>query len=469
MSELLLAPSYLGQVATRCFMPRKLLAGAGRWMMTRSVHFMRDRAVNPVIGLANWLVETSLESTPGPGLVRVSIEYPAGTFTESDENIAAGSVPVAWPAGTSFFHFRVTIPNGAKFWVRVLQQNDNGVLFRQPQHDSLEPLADCAMEFGTGTPNDRTMGGEIAASAWTYHPVLILAKTRRPSILAFGDSREEGGSEGPRPPYYDNGMCIGALARHFGYASMAESATYLTTFVNGTAENRAFRLALAPYFSHVLNAYGVNDISLGRTVEQLLADRAAFAATFAPRTVIGTTIMPYVPSSDGWRTKAGQTLGTNQPKIRTANRAIRAGISGEALVLDTARVVDPFDEDKYVVAADPSATAGAGPCEFIGSISGTVLTVTAIASGTLAYGATLTDTLTGAPYTGQPYAATTVLEQLDGAVGGIGTYRVSFAQAVTSKTMYVGAWATNDGLHGSAYIAERSTAQMSSQTSKITR
>jgi hypothetical protein len=468
MSELLLPSSYLGQVATRCFMPRGILTGAGRWMMTRSVHWMRDRAVNPVIGLANWRVASGVESSPGIGLVRVSIEYPAGSFTEAQENIAAGSQAIEWPEGTSFFHFDVTIPNGAKFWVRVLQKNDNGVLFRQPQHDSIEPAADCAMEYGSGDPADKTMGGTITPSAWAYHPVLILAQTRRPSVLVFGDSREEGGTEGPRPPHYLNGMCIGALGRLFGFSSVAESATQLTTFVNGTAANRTHRLALAPYVSHVLDAYGVNDLSQNRTVAQLLADRASFAAMFPDNTVIGTTIMPYVPSTDGWRSKANQGLGTNQPKIREANRSIRAGIAGEAFILDTARSVDPFDEDKYVVAADASAATGAPACEFTGSITGTTLTVSAIASGSLTYGATLTDSLSGTS-SNLPFPGTMVLEQLTGTAGASGTYRVNFPQTVAAKTMYVGGWATSDGLHNSHHMVVQATERLASQIGQIIR
>lgn len=315
------------------------------------------------------------------------------------------------------------------------------------------------MEYGTGTPSDKTMGGTIAPSPWAFHPVLVLAQTRRPAILVFGDSREEGGTEGARPPHYLSGMCTGALGRQFGLSSLAESASSLTTVVNGTVANRMHRMALAPFFSHVLNAYGVNDLSLGRTVSQLLADRAGFASLFPGRTVIGTTIMPYVTSTDGWRSKANQGLGTNQPKIREANRSIRAGIAGEAFILDTARVVDPFDEDKYSVSADPGASIGAAACEFTGSISGTVLTVTTIASGSLGYGATLTDSLT-ASSSNMPFPGTMVLEQLTGSVGGVGTYRVHPQQTAVTKTMYVGGWGTSDGLHCSKHLAERAISRL---------
>lgn len=463
----LLAPRapYLGQVATRCFMPRSIITGAGRWLTSRSAHWARQRIVSPVIGLANWRVASGVESSPGPGLWRCSIEYPEGVFTESDENKAAGSQPITVPAGTNLFNFSgLVIPNGAKFWVRAFQRNDNGVLYRQPQSDANDP-PDNGMNHGTGTPQDLTMGGAVP-TGWSYGPTLILCKTRRPSVLVFGDSREEGGVEGTRLPNYDNGMCIGALAKMFGYSSMAEAASTLTAVVNGTPENRAFRLALAPYFSHVVNAYGVNDVSQGRTTAQIVADRAALAGYFPNNIVVGTTVMPYAPSTDGWRTKANQSLGTNQPKIRELNRSIRDGIAGEMFILDTARVVDPYDEDKYSVSADPSATAGAPACEFTGSISGTTLTVTAVASGSLAYGTVLTSGLTSSDNT-SPFSSTMVLEQLTGTTGGIGTYRVSRSQTLASKTMYSGGWATIDGLHPARFAAELAPARMAGQLAMI--
>jgi hypothetical protein len=65
---------------------------------------------------------------------------------------------------------------------------------------------------------------------------------------------------------------------------------------------------------------------------------------------------------------------------------------------------------------------------FTGSISGTILTVSAVASGTLAIGQVVSD-LTGA------LAANTTITGLGTGVGGVGTYLVSNSQTVASEPM----------------------------------
>ena len=76
-----------------------------------------------------------------------------------------------------------------------------------------------------------------------------------------------------------------------------------------------------------------------------------------------------------------------------------------------------------------SAFAGASlTANFTGSISGNLLTVTAISSGTIAVGQVVTD-LTGA------ISANTTVSQLGTGTGGTGTYLVSISQTVPSEAM----------------------------------
>lgn len=67
---------------------------------------------------------------------------------------------------------------------------------------------------------------------------------------------------------------------------------------------------------------------------------------------------------------------------------------------------------------------------FTGSIAGTVLTISSVVSGTLAIGATVL----GVAVT----ANTTVLAQLTGTPGGIGTYTVDKSQTRTERTLAAG-------------------------------
>jgi hypothetical protein len=75
------------------------------------------------------------------------------------------------------------------------------------------------------------------------------------------------------------------------------------------------------------------------------------------------------------------------------------------------------------------APAFATPGSITASIAGDVLTVSAIAQGTLLIGQALAD-LTAALLPG-----TSITDQLTGAPGGVGTYTVSRAQTVASETM----------------------------------
>ncbi|SOB86752.1 hypothetical protein SAMN06297144_1861 [Sphingomonas guangdongensis] len=458
-----LPSQYLGQVATGCYMPRSSITGANRYARTRDMVITTEVVTNPKVGWARWRVASGIESAPAAACKFIAaLEYPTGVFTYADQCIAAGTpgspaeVDMAANA-TLLLDFAVTIPKGAQVyvWARQFSADGSGVLWRQGQHP-LTARPGCYLDLGQNASPPALLnafGGSPAE--FSFPPVLFLGQTRRPSVLVFGDSREEGGTEGPRTPHYDNGLCIGAIGRHFGYTSVAESSSSLNQFTGGSSANRSNRLALAPYFTHIVNAWGVNDIGTGRTVAQFLADRATFAGYFPNKQVIGTTMPPYVPYTDGGRTIAGQSLGTNQPKVREANRAIRAGIAGEAFIFDTARGADPFDRDAYSVDPDPSATTARFPAaQITASISATTLTVTAVTSGTLGYGTCLTEGL-GNAYDSSPYYGTMILEQLTGTTGGVGTYRVNFSQNTSWRTMYAGGWGSKDGLHLNGMLAEQ--------------
>jgi hypothetical protein len=69
---------------------------------------------------------------------------------------------------------------------------------------------------------------------------------------------------------------------------------------------------------------------------------------------------------------------------------------------------------------------------FTGSINGTTLTVTAMIQGTIANG----NTLYGAGIPDSP--PVTIISQLSGTPGGVGTYQISTSLTVTSETIQVG-------------------------------
>lgn len=438
---------YLGQVATRCLIPNNSIGGAGRWQMTRSMHWARDKIVNPTIIYSNYKSIAAAEVTLGAGTIKVALEYPAGTFTLANECIAAGNGPVTFPVGNFPLTFNISIPNGKQFWLRVLVQNAGGCPYKQlPSSYCVDPSE--GWETGTGTVSDKTTSGTVNFDIIPYMPTAILSMTTRPSFLILGDSRQEGGTEGVTDITGDVGEAPKEIGQSHGYISLAQSGSFQSQFNSGA---KTYRLQLVPYVSHIVNVYGINDLA-SITASALATLRATCAAFFPNTPVIGCTLAPNNTSTDGWATVANQAGGTKAPKVLAFNDLVRAGIAGESLVWEFCDAYDPYRTGRYPVTRSPTDTSYPNACTFTGSITGTTLTVTAIASGTLAVGVPLVSQLNNT-WLSTDIFPSTVITALGTGTGGTGTYTVNLSQTVTSKTMYIGGWATNDGLHRTAAMA----------------
>lgn len=479
-----LADYYLGQVATGCFMPRAIDTSK-TYAKSRDMLIMRSKAVNPKVGFARWKVESGFEDWPAaPANLMAVIEYPVGVFTYSNQNIAAGgagppAAVVQATNDTTYLDFNLTIPKGATAYVRALQTvtGSQGVMLRQAQHPQVARPG-CYMQTGTGTAPSITSAFSGSPGDTSYPPVVFAAMIREPSFLIFSDSREDTGHEGARPPYFDNGVVTAAIGRRFGYASMAEAGSLIFNFIYGNADStiparNLNRRNLSIYFSHVFCGWGINDLSSSRSPAQVWNDRSLFTAMFGSnKPIVGGTIMPYTVSGDGWATIAGQALTNTQPLTREANRLIRKGVPGEAYLIDSAAAVDPSDRGKWPVSADPSATTALSTATITASIATSgVMTVTAANANTLGYGVTLTDKLSAGSFTGTPYPGTIIREQLSGTPGGVGTYTVEPAPltAVTSRTMYAGAYATQDGIHPTGLMAEQALPRVAIDLNQVRR
>jgi hypothetical protein len=457
------ASTYLGQVATRCVQPRNFNSGV-TYAMARSVHYARDIIVNPTLVIPNYRINNHSDVGNGAASYKVSIEYPAGVYTLSNENKANGNNPVATSAGLLPLTFNVTIPKNAKFYVRTYELNSTGVAWFQYQSGYIVPSEEFC-DLGSGSGTDKTTGGTSAATNATFAPVLILAQTNNSSIVIVGDSREEGGTEAITDATYDVGLTGRTVGRTIGYTTLAEAGsllaqwnaatrTYRDQIINGTIPGVGDG---RPYFTHLSNEHGVNDIAGGDAAATLAGRRSTFAALYPKLTIIGHTIIPNNISTDGWATKTNQALGTNQPRLAAFNDLVRAGIPGETYYWDVADAVDPYRQNTYPVSRNLNDVARATSAQFTGAISGTTLTVSAVASGTLNIGDTITDNLT----TGGSVQPGTRITALGTGTGGVGTYTVSknhsafpYASTVAAKTMYTGAYATNDGLHQTAAMSE---------------
>lgn len=116
-----------------------------------------------------------------------------------------------------------------------------------------------------------------------------------------------------------------------------------------TPKNSARRLLIASYATHVLDAYGRNDLAT-RTLSQIKADVLANAYRFMARgqVFIKATILPTPTSTDGWFTVGSQTKESNDALRVQVNQWLR----------DTS-------SDGFVAqaAAQVATIAGAGPAK----------------------------------------------------------------------------------------------------------
>lgn len=441
---------YLGQVATHCLVPtNKYAAATGQWTMARSLHWARAKITNPTIVFPNYLVsQTSVETSNSAGTIKASIEYPAGTFTLSNENIAAGAL-VTMAAGLQPLTFTIAMPEGAQFWIRTYQVNNNGPVYQQYQNNYDQPLSE-GFESGTSASGDKTTSGTIAfGGGFAYTPILILAQTTRPSAIIIGDSKQCGGRDAVTDQYGDIGEIPRVLSQYMGYTNFSIAGSLLAPYlaatrtirdqiVNGTITGLS---SGTPYFTHVIDAYGINDLGGGGTATALATNRASFAALYPTLTCVGTTFAPYTNSTDLWATQANQSPGTNEPKVLVFNAMVRAGIVGEKYILDVGLVLDPYGTGLWPVA--PNFNIGAPINQWVGtgSITGTTMTITAITSGTIK----IYDYITGANL--QPGVQITALGT---GTGGTGTYTVNYSQTAASGTIQTGGYGTYDGLHETA-------------------
>lgn len=140
-------------------------------------------------------------------------------------------------------------------------------------------------------------------------------------------------------------------------------------------------------------------------------------------------------------TEAGMTLQAGFEATLMSACGIAVKNAGTTQALRGQKAYASFKDGTVTFAVTGSASTGSAtgsigpaPASFTGSISGNVLTVTAVASGTLVNGMVLSGTGGGGVATN-----TTIVGQLSGTVGGVGTYSVNIPEQTVTSTTIAGA------------------------------
>lgn len=309
-------PSYLGQVATRSFIPQATFAAAQG--QSRSFHRARSAITSLQLVLPNFTATTSGESagSGGNATVTAAIETSGGTFVQAK---FSGATSKLIPNGNYVVSdpITVSIAKDDFFFVRVYWVHASTIIFGGGNANLA--LGE-AYTFGASV-TDQTMGGTVVNTSGSfpmYWPAAIIAQTTNKSIGLVGDSKMLGGNDTPDATG-DMGGYARAIGPTYGYIQMGIGSDTAQQFV----ASHPLRQALLGYCSHVICNYGTNDIgSAGRTGAQTLGDLQTISNLF-PSKMFQATIEPRTTGT--WTTLAGQTTTAFEAERIALNTSIRAG------------------------------------------------------------------------------------------------------------------------------------------------
>lgn len=409
--------SALRQASTRCLMPTGGNASV-TGLDAGKVLYATEDLVDPVMEFPNYRYSGSGQVSYGAVNAEFSVEYPIGSTPV--KSVQSQDGPASYPAGNMLQNFvGVFIPRGSAYRVRTNINGASGVVWLQnlggtdgvfgnPGAVGMGGPAEWC-DLGAGPQTNRvatTATGPVGDA--TYGPIVVATTHANPAIAFGGTSRECGGTDGITDASYDVGITARAINRRYGYSSFALSSTLIKNWNAGT-HTFLYELLAKGYWTHWINEHACNDAGNGDSGDAIMASslifNAAMKAIYPSLKIISQTSYPYVGSTDLFLTKANQTVGVNGLRLARYNSLKRSG---------------------QTVAA----------CT--GSISGTTLTVTALSSGAVSIGQTITGT--------NVTAGTKIVRQITNigtAPGGVATYEVSVSQTVSS-TAITGAGPTND-------------------------
>ncbi len=286
-------------------------------------------------------------------VIKRYIEYPDGVFHQvlwsgvSSKTVSVGSYKsdVVLSSVTGLV---LIIPAGAKFAERTVNLTSsvaNFPLIEMPANNSTLGLED------GNSLTDQGNSGTISADAVTtsFGSVAIVGKIGKgqsgpaaKSYLGIGDSiMFSQGDISSVGPYGGSGW-FGRLMDAAGgmpYLKIAKKGQAAQDFAGSTSSISAL-LALISY-SDVICEHGVNDLRIGRTAAQILADHQTIYGLLGSANIFQTTLTPRTTSTSGdYTSVADQTPKTdgNMADLTPLNTSIRDVPANVDIVLDVADV-----------------------------------------------------------------------------------------------------------------------------------
>jgi hypothetical protein len=184
-----------------------------------------------------------------------------------------------------------------------------------------------------------------------------IAAANAKSFVIVGDSIAWGeGDVSSVGPKGGSGWIARALDVHgYPYVKIAKQGQQATDYVSTMAPTTSFLGKLS--FTDMVCEFGINDLRLGRTQAQVLADHQTIYGQFVGKRIHQTTLPPRSSSTDAWATlvnQAGKTDGT-MASLNTLNAVIRAKPANVNNVIEAAdAAMSARDSDIWT--APPAAT-----------------------------------------------------------------------------------------------------------------
>ena len=300
------------------------------------------------VGWANWGVDTAntkgmgagTEAGPGGTMtIRMSVEYPRGTFTQLtfDNGATSGTIADGATGESDDFDLGFTIP--AFRWFRMATHIACAAGTWNINHaNGCDRGHGDEFQFG-GT--DLTMSSTVAGSGTTAAalPLYVLSQSDLGVWGMIGDSILTSLGEDSFPdPSGARGILARALANLgpcVNYGAAGDAAQYFVA-----SHSKRIAALQRAGVTRMIDEYGINDFTIGRTSAQVLADKATIRGYLTGVPWFECTTTPKTTGT--FATAAGQTIwsaGGNTQRV-THNNAVRAGIAGAEGFVDIASVVE---------------------------------------------------------------------------------------------------------------------------------
>lgn len=325
----------LRQVASRAYFLTNTSAFPGN-CNAQTYHFARDNITSLQVGWAGFYVDASgvEHANTGVNTLTAAVWYNGTAYQLRFSGVATGTIPNGGYLTSDAL--AVTIPRGAKFYIRSYQSFSVAILTRALSTSTRDVTNGDTCNF---VGADQTTSGAAADAGGAISmiwPSLILAQSNRIAVLMIGDSRLIGDSG---DSYSDGAGYVGNVERSVG-PYFAELNAGRSTTTAAQFPSRTFTQTVFQYFTHVICEYGINDIDSGASAATTLTRLQTIYAMFSGKRIFQTTLEPTTTSTDAWVTLVNQTPYATDAARISVNTSIRAGLANVTGYLDIAATLE---------------------------------------------------------------------------------------------------------------------------------